>query len=271
MSTHISDILEVLEGIAPFKLAEVWDNVGLLVGDPGREVGGVLVGLDPTVALVDEAISLGADAIVTHHPVIFHPLTAVNTADPAGRLLEKALAGRISIIACHTNLDSARNGVSDVLADHLGLEQVVPLVPNEVLHGTGIGRVGDFSEDLGGETFMDRVFDTLGISAVQVAGRLPETVRRVAVCGGSGSDLAEAAWNSGADVYLSAEIKHSIARWAQECGFCIIDGTHYATEQPVVAALAARLELAAKDHNWGVPIHQTRTQLHPFTLKNRVL
>ncbi len=106
---------------APFSLAEAWDNVGLLVGNPEQEVTAVLAGLDPTNSLVDEAIKKGANTIITHHPVIFKPLSAINTAEPSGRLLEKALANRIAIIGCHTNFDSASQGVSDYLALQLGL------------------------------------------------------------------------------------------------------------------------------------------------------
>ena len=128
MPVKVKDILESLNTEAPFSLAESWDNVGLLVGNPEQEVTAVLAGLDPTNRLVDEAIAQGANTIVTHHPVIFKPLQQINTAEPGGRLLEKALANRIAIIGCHTNFDSAREGVSDYLALQLGLTKLVPLV-----------------------------------------------------------------------------------------------------------------------------------------------
>jgi len=268
---RVKDILGTLDRIAPFKLAEAWDNIGLLVGDPEREITAVLVGLDPTGVLLDEAIAQGADTIVTHHPLIFHPLPAINTAEPTGRFLEKALSNRITVIACHTNLDSAHNGVSDVLADSLGLTQTEPLVPGDGLPGTGIGRIGNYPDGLNQVAFMNKIFSTLGLAGVQVAGLLPDKIFRVAVCGGSGSEFAETAQKNGADIYLSAEIKHDTARWAQESGFCIIDGTHYATEQPVVKHLATLLQLAADHENWGIPIRQTQTESHPFAYKNREL
>ncbi len=268
---RIKDLLEALDRIAPFRLAEEWDNVGLLVGEPERTISSVLVGLDPTSGLLEEAIAGGADTVVTHHPLIFHPLAAINTADPTGHFLERALAGRINVISCHTNLDSARNGVSDVLADALGLVQVEPLFPGDKLPETGIGRIGNFEEGLEPQAFMDRVFRALDLPSVPMAGRLPDRVLRVAVCGGSGSDFAEAARRKGADVYLSAEIKHSTARWAQECGFCIIDGTHYATEHPVVKHLVAQLQLAADSQDRGFRVRQARTESPPFTIKKREL
>lgn len=268
---QIKDIISTLDQIAPFRLAENWDNVGLLVGNPGHAVTAVLVGLDPTIRLLDEAITQGANTIITHHPLIFHPLSAIKTTTPVGLFLEKALTNRINIIACHTNLDSARSGVSDVLADFFDLVHVEPLrtSPDITLPGTGIGRIGNFKEGLDRDQFMQKVFRALDLPFVQMTGLLPERIFRLALCGGSGSDFAEPAFASGADVYLSAEIKHSTARWAEECGFCIIDGTHYATEQPVVRHLVAQLQLAAKAENWSVPIRPTQTETHPFVIERQ--
>ena len=271
MTTRIKNIIDTLDRIAPFRLAESWDNSGLLVGNPDQEITAVLVGLDPTGGLLDEAIARGANTIVTHHPLIFHPLPAINTATPIGRFLEKALTNRINIIACHTNLDSARKGVNDTLADALGLIDVEPLnaSADTTLPGTGIGRIGNFSESLNSSRFMERIFGALAVPSVQIAGRLPDTIIRVALCGGSGSEFAASAFAGGADVYLSAEIKHSTARWAEECNFCIIDGSHYATEQPVVRHLVAQLQIAADAQKWNIRILQTLTEAHPFVIQNR--
>ena len=270
MIPSIKNIISTLDRIAPFRLAEPWDNCGLLVGNPDRDITGVLIALDPTGRVLDEAITTGVNTIITHHPLIFHPLPAINTATPTGSFLEKALAHGIAVIACHTNLDSARKGVNDILADALGLIDVEPLRASAdgTLPGTGLGRIGNFREGLTPERFMERVFHILDVPSVQVAGLLPDPIARVALCGGSGSDFAESAFAGGADVYLSAEIKHSTARWAEECGFCIIDGTHYATEQPVVSHLVAQLRLAAEAQDWDIRIRQAQTELHPFVIHN---
>jgi len=269
MTVRIKDIIDTLDRLAPFKLAETWDNIGLLVGNPSQEVTDVLVGLDPTSRLLNEAIAQGANTIVTHHPLIFHPLHAIYSTTPIGLFLEKALTNRINIIACHTNLDSARHGVSDALADCFNLLDVEPLSINSALPGTGIGRIGNFKESLDRARFLQRVFDTLNLPSVHIAGRLPDRILKLALCGGSGSEFAEQAFANGADVYLSAEIKHSTARWAEECGFCIIDGTHYATEQPVVRHLVTQLQLATDAQNWDIRIRQTETELHPFVIQQQ--
>jgi dinuclear metal center YbgI/SA1388 family protein len=271
MTAKVKDILESLNKEAPFSLAESWDNVGLLVGNPEQEVTTVLAGLDPTNSLVDEAIELGANTIITHHPVIFKPLSAINTADPAGKLLEKALSNQIAIIGCHTNFDSASEGVSDYLALQLGLENLSPLVSSsdDKSTDTGLGRIGLYPAPLASSDFLAKVLDVLNLPCVQTAGALPEKVTTVAVCGGSGSDLAPIAFRQGADVYLSAEIKHSTAIWAAENDFCIIDGTHYATEKPAVTLLVKKLREASDKKNWKINILQTKRENHPFVLMDK--
>ncbi|MGB3226061.1 MAG: Nif3-like dinuclear metal center hexameric protein [Desulforhopalus sp.] len=268
MTARVKDILESLNIQAPFSLAESWDNVGLLVGNPEQQVTAVLAGLDPTNRLVDEAIKLGANTIITHHPVIFKPLPAINTAEPNGRLLEKALSNQIAIIASHTNFDSAREGVSDYLALKLGLENLSPLVASSDndTAGTGLGRIGTYSSPLTSTDFLTRLLTTLDLSCVQMAGVFPEKISSVAVCGGSGSDLAPVAYHRGANVYISAEIKHSTAVWAVEKNFCIIDGTHYATEKPAVALLVKQLKEAVDTMGWNIKILQTKEEHHPFVL-----
>jgi dinuclear metal center YbgI/SA1388 family protein len=271
MTVRVKEILQSLNAAAPFSLAETWDNVGLLVGNPEQEVTAVLAGLDPTNRLVDEALKKGANTIITHHPVIFKPLSAINTGEPSGRLLEKALANRIAIIGCHTNFDSASQGVSDYLALQLGLTKLTPLVPSPDSNrtDTGLGRLGTYPSPLTSAEFLSRVLNALSLPCVQTAGILPDKVSTVAVCGGSGSELATIALERGAEIYLSAEIKHSTAIWAAENDFCIIDGTHYATEKPAVTLLVQKLREAGEENNWKIKILQTNEEQHPFVVMDK--
>lgn len=265
MAVRVKDILRSIDCTAPFSLAESWDNVGLLVGDAEREVSGVLVGLDPTTPLLDEAIARGVNTVVTHHPVIFKPLQAINTATAEGRLLEKALSNKLSIIAAHTNFDSAVGGVSAVLARHLGLADLAPLLPATGASAhIGLGCIGSYGEPLTAAAFRRRLLQVLQLRRVQMAGILPEAVSVVAICGGSGSEFAPQARALGAQVYLSAEIKHSTAIWAVENGFCVIDGSHYATEKPAVAELVSKLQETAGEEHWQVSIFASTKEHHPF-------
>lgn len=265
MTARVIDILNNLELKAPFQLAESWDNVGLLIGNPEQTVTGIIAGLDPTNQLIDEAISTGCNTIITHHPVIFKPLASINTATPEGILLQKILSHNIAIIGCHTNFDSAREGVSDVLGRRLGLDNLQPLfAPAGAPEGTGLGRIGTYKTCLTRGEFTQRLLSALELDGVQVTGELPETITTVAVCGGSGSDFAQTALQQGADVYLSAEIKHSTAIWARENNFCVVDGTHYATEKPAVALLVKRLLHANETEGWNINVLQSVNEKHPF-------
>jgi len=267
MALYIKDILASIETNAPHALAEPWDNVGLLVGDELREVHHILVALDPTNQLLDEAISLKADTIITHHPLIFHPVSAINTTDPIGKIIEKALVNKISIIGCHTNLDNAADGVSHALATKLGLNNLRPLLPtvSPAGPGTGTGCIGNPSQPVDTQNFLQRVLDTLHIANISIAGPIPETTNTVAVCGGSGSTFTEAAYKSGADLYITAEIKHDIARWAEEYNFCVIDAGHYATEQFAISLMAEKLRTTASNKEWQLEITETKTEKNPFT------
>ncbi len=268
MNVKVIDILQGLERIAPFGLAESWDNVGLLIGDLQRETRSLLLGLDPSLSLFEEAVSCGADTLITHHPCIFHPLPSVNTSTPTGAFLEQALVHKINVIACHTNFDSAVEGVSDALAALLRLDGVLsPLRPLDSSENgnEGLGRIGSYLTPLPFSAFMQNVFSALESNTVQIAGTPPRQVQTVALCGGSGSDLAEDAFKSGADVYLSSEIKHSTARWAEDAGFCILDGTHFATEYPAMALLGRKLEIQARQAGWDVQILQSKLEKPAFT------
>lgn len=265
MAVIVNDILASLNLRAPFSLAEAWDNVGLLVGNPNMEVTGIIAGLDPTNSLINEAIEKGCNTVITHHPVIFKPLATINTSVPEGKLLEKALANSIAIIGCHTNFDSAEKGVSDYLGEQLGVFDMVPMSSaKEGSEKTGIGRIGQYSTPVNATEFLDRLLSALNLEGVQVTGPVPSLISKVAICGGSGSDLAPLALQQGADVYISAEIKHSTAIWAVENSFCIIDGTHYATEKPAISFLVNSLQQVINEKAWPIAILQSEKEYHPF-------
>jgi len=238
-------LLSILNSIAPFAMAEPWDNVGLMVGNPDQQVTGILIALDPTEALLHEALSQNLNTILTHHPLIFHPLKNIPGNTPIGRLLKTALSHDLALIACHTNLDLAPFGVSNALAEKLGLRDTRPLNGPETAGSgqtTGFGKIGHLPAPLPAGQFLNLLLTALAASGLQLAGALPEIIHTVALCGGSGSDLAETAWNMGAQVYITGEVKHSVARWAEAAGFCVIDAGHYPTENLIVPTLAEILK-----------------------------
>ncbi|MBC8318979.1 MAG: Nif3-like dinuclear metal center hexameric protein [Desulfobulbaceae bacterium] len=264
-SLKLKEFLAFLDSIAPLETAAEWDNVGLMMGDPLQHITGVLVALDPTLEVVEEAIDLRVNTIITHHPLFFHPLHSIRTDTPLGSLLKKALTHDISIISCHTNLDVAPGGVSDALAEALNLQDLAPITRSENESPRGFGRIGSLSSLMDGPIFLKHVAVQLDLPSIPVAGRLPESISRIAVCGGSGSELAEAAFQAGAQVYISGEIKHSTARWAEENKYCIIDAGHYATENVIVPKLVEIITAFFNREKSQVPVLASQKQRSPMS------
>ena len=228
MVTTVRDILSWLDGVAPPALAEDWDNVGLLVGDPDGPVSRVLVSLDPSPAAVAQAAAMGAELLVSHHPVIFGGQQRLLAGAPA---YELARAG-IAAVAAHTNLDAADGGVNDALAARLGLEEI-RTAPD------GLSRIGRLPQPLPPAAFVACVMDRLEAPAVQWrSGRRP--VETVALCSGAGSDFMPSLLGA-ADAFVTGELKYH--EWPDTAATVVAAG-HYHTEIGIADALAARLREA---------------------------
>lgn len=264
----VRDLITVLDKVAAPALAESWDNIGLMVGEPESEISAILIALDLTWEVLNEAKRKGCNAVVTHHPLIFTGMKAIRTDQPEGRILARALSDRLAIIACHTNLDKVPGGVSEMLAAHLGLVNSRVLVPDPAvteLSRIGFGRIGDLPAPLAFEDFTRLIREKLDLQVVKIAGPPPAEITTVAVCGGSGSELAPAAMAAGAQVYLSGEIKHSMARWAESVGFCLVDGGHFATENVMVPGLAKLIRSGLAELDLAVDVLTTESQTSPFS------
>ena len=171
MSVKCRDIMWLMEDLAPAKLAEEWDNPGLNVGNPDAEVKKILVALDATEAVIDEAVEKGADMIVTHHPLLFHPVKKINYDKPDGRKIIKLIRNNINVFASHTNLDTANGGTNDHLADIIGLKDVKVLSVSTP-EGMGIGRYGILDTDTTLGILSVKIKEALGLDAVRVTGNL---------------------------------------------------------------------------------------------------
>lgn len=228
------EIEAALYELAPRPLAADWDNVGLLAGRADREVGKILVSLDITEAVAEEAERMGADLIVSHHPVIFHPARSVTDRDPAGRLLLWLISAGLSAVCMHTNLDAASGGVNDALAAVLGLEDAAPVQEG------GIERVGMLPEALTLPAFLTRVKAALAPNGMRYAdGGRP--VRKVAVGGGACGDFLWEAAALGCDAFVTADLKYNHFLDAQALGLTVIDAGHFPTEDVVCSVLVRYL------------------------------
>ena len=242
-------ILEFLEEWAPQSTKLEYDNVGLLVGDYDQEVAKILVCLDVTREVVDEAVAAKANLILAHHPLIFQRLSRVTSSDPTGSLIYHLIRNDISLIAAHTNLDAAHGGVSFVLAEKLGLAGVQflkedtgdsdsrsPLGPKKI---SGFGAIGTLREPLSVPDFLALLHNNLGSDGIRYTGN-PDRIMKVAVCGGAGAFLADEAKKQKADAFVTADLKyHDFFPDSPDCLF--VDAGHYETEAPVIEALCNRL------------------------------
>ncbi len=229
----VKEIISVIEDFAPLSLQEGWDNSGLCVGSPEDEVTSVLLGLDCTPELVDEAAACGADMIVTHHPLIFKGVRKITPDDRTGLAIIKAIKAGIAIYAAHTSADKVLSGVSGAMAARLGLKNVRIL--DEDGEGTGLGIVGEFETPLTSEEVLTLIKERFSLKVVRTSRPLEDRIERVALCGGSGGSLIAAAMAAGAQLYVSGDISYH--NFFTEPGFMIMDIGHYESEIEIVDIL----------------------------------
>ena len=235
--TTVADILAFLDTLAPRSLKMDWDNCGLLCGRPGREVHRILVALDPFDTVIDEAIRVKADLLVTHHPLIFrNGLMAVNEDTEAGRCVLKLVENGIAAINAHTNLDIAPGGINDVLAQTLGLNGI------ETIGEEGLLRRGTVpAQPL--PQFLAHVKQALGCDGLRYVDGGQE-VTTVAVGGGACADEMQEALAAGCDTFVTSDVKYNQFRTAFQLGLNLIDAGHFHTENPAMPVLRDKLQAA---------------------------
>ncbi len=364
MSASCKMIADAIEKLAPLELAEAWDNVGLLVGSLEHQVAKVLLALDVTEEVIDEAVALEAGLIISHHPCLFHPVKNIRTDTMTGSLLKKLIKMDMSVYAAHTNLDAAVGGVNDALAARLQLHEVMPLRPIQqplvkivtyvppghwkaiwqAMTDAGAGHIGKYSHcgfrvvgtgtflpgeearpfigevhqlaevdevrletvapaaisdrivqamigahpyeevaydlyplqnsrTVGGmgrvgnllhpgtlSDFANRVKGLLSLAGVRFVGNPDSLVKRVAVCGGAGVEVAEAARLMGADVLVTGDIRYHDAMNELAEGLCLIDGGHFGTEFPTMSPLQRYLSDCSALGGWNCQFFITQKQ-----------
>lgn len=226
----VTEIYQLLDQKAPFHMQDDFDNSGFLVGRGEADVQTVLISLDITENVIEEAVRKEAQLIISHHPVIFHPARSITSGEPAGRRVLKLIQQDIAAICAHTNLDKAPGGVNDALAAAAGLQHVM------LLHNDGIGRSGVLSAPCSLMEYIHFLKNSLGANGVRY-GYGAKSVFRVAVGGGAcGSMLAEVA-RQGCDTFVTADVKHDQFLDAQSLGLNLIDAGHFPTERVVCPVL----------------------------------
>jgi dinuclear metal center YbgI/SA1388 family protein len=371
MEARIFDIIKAMETIAPIRFAEEWDNVGLQVGQKNWPVRTIWIALDPGPDVVNDACKNGVDLLITHHPLIFHPLRSINLNTSVGSIIQKAIRHQMAIFSAHTNLDNAIDGLNDILAQRIGIKNlkvlgkvgptenyklvlyvpvayeqqilnsifetkageigsysccsfrnkgigtyrpgssskpfsgkvdeishtdeirietvvrksdlnsiieyvrknhpyetmaydIYPLIENEDMQGSG--RIGDLCESTELISFARSIKEKLGLNSVKIAGNPDLTVNTAAVCTGSGSSLLNNFISSGAQVYISGDLRYHDARAVEAANLGLIDIGHFASEHLIVDVLADRLGKILSKDGFYVKVEAYGLENDPFMI-----
>ncbi|MFI6353570.1 Nif3-like dinuclear metal center hexameric protein [Streptomyces sp. NPDC050743] len=270
---RLSEVITALENLWPAERAESWDAVGTVVGEPDQEVTRVLFAVDPVQEIVDEAVKLGADLLVTHHPLYLRGTTTVAASHFKGRVVHTLIKNDIALHVAHTNADTADPGVSDALAGALDLRVVRPLVPDptDPEGRRGLGRVCELDHPLTVRALAERAAARLPATAqgIRVAGDPEAVVRTVAVSGGSGDSLFDEVRAAGVDAFLTADLRHHPAAEftaaVAHSPLALLDAAHWATEWPWCELAASQLDEISDRRGWGLRVHVSKTVTDPWT------
>ena len=226
-----SEVMNILESLSPVMFAEKWDNVGLLVGREDKTVHKVMLALDATEDVIEQAVLQGVDLLLTHHPLLFSSIKRITEADFTGRRLLKLIRNDICYYAMHTNFDVM--GMADAAADALGLErcEALEITYEDEISKEGIGRIGTLPQKMTLKQTAELCKDAFSIDTVRVYGDAKSEVELVAIVPGSGKDYIDAALEKGADVLITGDIGHHNGLDAMEQGLAIIDAGHYGVEK----------------------------------------
>ncbi|MGY1682624.1 Nif3-like dinuclear metal center hexameric protein [Geodermatophilus sp. SYSU D01176] len=268
MTVTLGEVVAALEARYDPALAEDWDAVGLVCGDPDEPVERVLFAVDPVAAVVDEVVQTGAQLLVTHHPLFLTAVHGVPADDPKGRLVHRLVRARAGLFVAHTNADRAPgSGVNDALAAALGLTGTAPLLPAATDPRAGLGRVGRLERPVTLAEFAELVATALPetVGGVRAAGDPGRRIETVAVCGGSGGSLLPAAADAGADVLLTSDLRHHPVSESQEVpGPAVCDVAHFASEWPWLPVAA---DVLARDLGGRVEVAVSRRRTDPWTAR----
>lgn len=263
----VKDVMAVMRKIAPeeYCFKEEYDNIGLIVGDENADVKKVLCCLDVTNAVLEEAVKIHADMIVSHHPMIFYPIKNVTTSDVQGAKIFTAIKNGISIFAAHTNLDFVRDGINDFVAAGLGLMNIHTIYPY-VNESEGLGRIGSLSTKQCCTALKSELETLLKDHYIRIVGEPFSEVMHIAVINGAGggdTKYVDMAINAGADCLITADVKHHVAIYAKDRGLVLIEPQHFTMEYSYIARLVQILKIECKAQKLDFEIVQSVREVNP--------
>jgi dinuclear metal center YbgI/SA1388 family protein len=268
MSLKIKDISKIIEDFAPIGLKESYDNVGLMVGDRESIVSSILIALDCTEAVIEEAKEKGCNFIITHHPLLFRKPSSITTDTLTGRKIMDLIRNNINLYSSHTNLDVVPGGINDSIVNILGYRNVEVIEPSiidgRIDNSTGIGRLVVLEEEICLMELCDRVKKSLEINHIRYSGDESKKIKRIAVINGSGQDYFSAALKRGADCIITGDTTYHYVSDYSEDGIGIIDAGHFSTEWPAMKLFGINLKKVLKEKGFEGEVLISQNTRDPY-------
>ena len=267
----LGDILELVNKIAPFDIAEKWDNCGLQAGNLNWEVKRVIIGLDASLSLMEAAQDNRCDLVLTHHPLMLHPEKSIDFNKMPGKAVAISARDKINIVSAHTNLDKASDGLNDYFADKIGMQKKEIFyieefsdIPND--QPIGFGRIGYLEKRISLKQLSKTVKEKLALNHLRVIGNMDLPIHSIAVCTGSGGSFVDTFLKSNADVYITGDIKYHEARLVEENSKALIDVGHFGSEYIAIDLLFEKLSQAVNKAGLNIEIKKFKKEKDPFII-----
>lgn len=273
------DIINLMNQYANPKLAESWDNIGLMVGDENSYINNILVALDIDDNVISEAIDKNCNLIITHHPFIFKGLKSITTSDITSKRAIKLIQNNINVFSAHTNLDIAKNGTNDTFAKLLKLDNItnlfepINILDNNPNNNFGLGRIGNFKNEVPLQKVIESIKKILDLNNLVVSIDPSKnindiSIKNIAICTGSGGEpsFIKQAFDKNCDLYITADIKYHNAQYARDLGISLIDATHYASENIIVPVITQYLNDCSNKLNLNIKCFSSNTDGQMFKI-----
>lgn len=269
MSLKVKDINQIMESFAPVKLKESYDNVGLMVGSLESEVSNILIALDCTLKVIDEAKEKGCNFIITHHPLLFTKPQSITDETLQGSKIIHLIKNDINLYSSHTNLDVVKGGLNDILTELLGYNNWSVIESNNLnnlLGEEGIGRLVTLNLPSTLFEICVAVKEVLNISNLRYVGEASKLIKNIAIVNGSGEDFYKAAKDCGADLIITGDTKYHNSSDYSELGMAIIDAGHFETEWPAMKVFANKFKdkLIERGYNNSIFLSETNTPIYKY-------
>lgn len=269
MSLKIQDIADIMEEFAPVRLKEDFDNVGLMVGDAEKEVTSILIALDCTLDIIEEAKDKGCNLIISHHPLLFKKPSSITTETLLGKKIINLIKNDISLYSSHTNLDATKDGINDIIMSLLEFKnsEIISINKNSMDNLSGFGRIAMLSTPITLDELCDRVKDSLDITSLKYIGNEKKIIKKVAVINGSGNDFLIKAKNLGAECIITGDSTYHYALDLAEEGICLVDAGHFHTEWPAMQIVGKWLQNRIKLMGHNIEIILSTKAVCPYKYK----